>query len=93
MFRCIIDYKFEGKDQVQKQIDLLKDIGIDEKFSINVVGDIRNKCRELGLNGWVISPFWVSDADETWYNTWYDLLRNGEIENIKEYFKKITTSY
>ena len=33
-----------------------------------------NKCRELGKNGWVISPFWKPDDEETWYDTWYTVL-------------------
>jgi hypothetical protein len=87
-FRCLIDYKSKGADRVQKQNALLTDIGIDIDFSNAVSVDIRNKCKELGLNGWVISPFWSPDIDETWYNTWYDLQKNGEGEQITDFFRK-----
>ena len=58
MFRSLVDYKFVGKDRVKKQNELLMDIGIDIDFSNAISNGIRNKCRELGMNGWVISPFW-----------------------------------
>ena len=87
-FRCIIDYKFNGADRVQKQNILLTDIGIDTNFSNDIAIEIRNKCRELGLNGWVISPFWEPDLGETWYNTWYDLQKNGEKEKITDFFRE-----
>lgn len=86
IFRCRIDYKFDSTDRVKKQNELLADVGIDTDFSNNISNDIRNKCRELGLNGWVISPFWEPNDDETWYDTWYDLLKNGKKEKIKDFF-------
>lgn len=86
MFRSLVDYKFAGKDRVKKQNELLLDIGIDIDFSNNISNGIRNKCRELGLNGWVISPFWEPNNDETWYETWYQLLKSGKGEKIKDFF-------
>lgn len=86
MFRSLVDYKFAGKDRVKKQNELLMDIGIDIDFSNNISNGIRNKCRELGLNGWVISPFWEPNNDETWYETWYQLLKSGKGEKIKDFF-------
>ena len=50
-FRCLVDYKLSGADRVEKQNELLTDIGIDTDFSNDVSNKIRNKCRELGKNG------------------------------------------
>ena len=86
MFRSLVDYKFVGKDRVKKQNELLMDIGIDIDFSNAISNGIRNKCRELGMNGWVISPFWEPNNDETWYETWYQLLKSGKGEKIKDFF-------
>lgn len=85
-FRCLVDYKISGADRVEKQNELLTDIGIDTDFSNDVSNKIRNKCRELGKNGWVISPFWEPNNEETWYDTWYKLLQNGKKEKIKDFF-------
>lgn len=67
-----------GTDRVEKQNEFLADVGIDTDFSNNVSNKIRNKCRELGQNGWVISPFWEPNNEETWYDTWYKLLQMGK---------------
>lgn len=85
-FRSLIEYKFVEADQVKKQNELLMDVGIDIGFSNDVSNEIRNKCRELGLNGWVISPFWEPNNDETWYDIWYQLLKSGKGEKIKDFF-------
>ena len=65
-FRCLGDYRFNGTDRVEKQNEFLADVWIDTDFSNNVSNKIRNKCRELGQNGWVISPFWEPNNEETW---------------------------
>ena len=64
-FRCLVDYRFNGTDRVEKQNEFLADVWIDTDFSNNVSNKIRNKCRELGQNGWVISPFWEPNNEET----------------------------
>ena len=84
MFSSLVDYKFVGKDRVKKQNELLMDIGIDIDFSNAISNGIRNKCRELGMNGWVISPFWEPNNDETWYETWYQLLKIGNCETSSQ---------
>ena len=65
-FRCLVDYRFNGTDRVEKQNEFLADVWIDTDFSNNVSNKIRNKCRELGQNGWVISPVWEPNNEETW---------------------------
>ena len=82
VFRCLVDYMFGGADRVEKQNELLADAGIDTDFSNDVSNKIRNKCRELGKNGWAISPFWKPNNEETWYDTWYELLQNGKKEKV-----------
>lgn len=87
-FRCLIDYKYNGLERVQQQIALLEAIGIDTSFSNDVSNGIRSKCNELGLIGVVISPFWEPNENETWYNTWYDLMNNSQKERIFDFFKE-----
>lgn len=82
IFRLRVEYKFAETDRVKKQNELLAGVGIDTDFSNNISNNIRNKCRELGLNGWVISPFWEPNNDETWYN----LLKKEETEKIADFF-------
>ena len=65
-FRCLVDYRFNGTDRVEKQNEFLADVWIDTDFSNNVSNKIRNKCRELGQNGWVISPVREPNNEETW---------------------------
>ena len=50
-FRCLVDYRFNGTDRVEKQNEFLADVWIDTDFSNNVSNKIRNKRRELGQNG------------------------------------------
>ena len=81
-FRCLVDYQFDGEDRIQKQHEFLTGIGINTDFSNEVSNNIRSKCKELGLSGWVISPFWEPTTGESWYNTWYDLLKSGNGQKI-----------
>ena len=88
LFKSLIDFKYDDVERIQLQKAFLKDIGVDTDFSNNVCDNIRSKCSELGSNGWVVSPFWEPHINETWYNTWYDLVKSNEKENIVDFFKE-----
>ncbi|RKN77086.1 hypothetical protein [Paenibacillus ginsengarvi] len=50
--------------------------------------ELQAKCKELGLSGWVISPYWEVNLSkgETIPYTWYEKLKSNSADAIQEYF-------
>lgn len=89
MFRLLFDSKYEkltDNDYIKKQNNLLKISGINKDLNNKRAKEIRIKCKFLGENGWVISPYWIPDANETWYDTWFWLAFDGSCDKITDYF-------
>jgi hypothetical protein len=90
-FRLLVESqynKFTDGNYIKIQEDMLKSSGIDPDFNNIKSNEIRQKCRFLGENGWVISPFWEPNINETWYDTWFWLTYEGKSDLISNYFEK-----
>ncbi len=88
-FRLIIGSNKENlsnEDFIKKQKKLLKLSGITQSLSNKKADDIRTKCKFLGEEGWVTSPFWCPRENETWYDTWFWIAYNNQTEKITDYF-------
>ncbi|RCX07391.1 hypothetical protein DFR58_1548 [Anaerobacterium chartisolvens] len=88
-FRMIFEYNNENlsnKDFIKKQKKLLKLSGIGQSLSNKKASEIRIKCKYLGEEGWVISPYWRPRENEKWYDTWFGLVFNNQSEKINDYF-------
>ncbi len=85
-FRMIIEMMYANENRIQGQNELLSSIGVDTSFSSDFTNEIREKCKRTGESGWVLTPYWIPGKDETWYETWYEFVRNKTPERIRTYF-------
>lgn len=86
-FRLFVEMKSAGENRVKRQNELLSLIGVDTNFSNDLTNGIREKCKQIGESGWVLTPYWVPRQNETWYGTWYEFIQNKTPEKILTYFK------
>ncbi|GMK38520.1 hypothetical protein PCCS19_15740 [Paenibacillus sp. CCS19] len=90
-FRVYIESKYNrvtDKNYIKVQKDLLKASGINPNLSNKKTDEIRIKCKLIGESGWVISPFWEPNKNETWYDTWFWIAFHGSSDSILDFFKQ-----
>lgn len=83
-FRMIMEMMYANENRIQGQNELLASIGVDTSF--RVISQMRfGKSARTGkwMGAYTILDSW---KDETWYETWYEFVRNKTPERIRTYF-------